>query len=81
MIELLKILGFTPKENTTNIYQKQYISHNNYVIEIDTQKKSIDFGLKIFFNDSKKSIQNFQRYFDGLPLRCRSGWLDEKYPT
>ena len=56
--DLIIKLQFTPKENTTNIYQKKYPNHNNYNVEIDLDKNTIDFGNSIFFNDSKNSVQN-----------------------
>ena len=79
MIELIKVLGFTPKENTANIYQKKYSKHKNYSIEIDFDKKSIDFGGKIVFNDTKNSIQNITKAEDWVVLECVDRLLEKEY--
>jgi len=78
-MKLLKILGFLPKENSTNIYYKKYLSHNNYIIEIDSLKKTIDFGSKIFFNESKNSIQNITKAEDEVVLECVDRLLEKGY--
>ena len=38
--KLIKILGFEPKENTTDVYIKKYSSVNNYALEIDFDSKT-----------------------------------------
>ncbi len=79
MIELIKALGFTPKENTVSVYHKCYSSHNNYSIEFDNTKKHINFGSKIFFNDTKKSIQNYTKPEDLVVLECVDRLLEKGY--
>ena len=36
--ELIKAIGFSPKNGTTDIYYKEYKNHNNYIINIDFSK-------------------------------------------
>ena len=79
MLELIKALGFLPKENTTNIFEKKYTLHNNYSITFDSKDKTIDFGSKIFFNDTKKSTQNFTKQEDLVVLECVDRLLEKGY--
>jgi len=77
--DLIVKLQFTPKENTTNIYEKKYINHNNYNIEIDFDKNTINFGSSIFFNDSKNSIQKITKAEDLVVLECVDRLLTKGY--
>ena len=77
--DLIIKLQFTPKENTTNIYQKKYPNHNNYNVEIDLDKNTIDFGNSIFFNDSKNSVQNITKAEDLVVLECVDRLLAKGY--
>ncbi len=79
MIELIKALEFTPKENTVNIYQKRYLKHDNYSIEIDSEKNIIDYGGKIVFNDTKNSLQNITKAEDWVVLECVDRLLKKEY--
>jgi len=79
MLELIKALGFIPKENTTDLFEKKYTLHSSYSIEFDAQKKSINFGSKIFFNDSKKSTQNLVKSEDLVVLECVDRLLEKGY--
>lgn len=45
--KLIQALGFKPKENTSNTYHKKYSECNNYEIEVDFDKKKINFGKKL----------------------------------
>ena len=53
--DLIAKLQFIPQENSVNVYHKKYANHNNYNIEVDLDKNSIDFGNSIFFNGNRKS--------------------------
>jgi type I restriction enzyme M protein len=77
--DLIVKLQFTPKENTTNIYQKKYSNNNGYSIEIDLDKNSINFGNSIFFNDSKNSIQKITKAEDLVVLECVDRLLTKGY--
>ena len=72
-------LDFIPKENTTNIYYKKYSSHNNYVLEIDFGNSTINYGNKIFFNDTKNSIQKMNKSEDLVVLECVDRLLEKGY--
>ncbi len=39
-------LGFVPKDGTNGVYQKIYTTQNNYTIEVDFNKRHIDYGDK-----------------------------------
>lgn len=78
-MKFIKTLGFLPKENSTNVYYKKYSSHEDYVIEIDIAQKRIDFGSKIFFNDSKNSQQNITKPEDNVVLECVDRLLEKGY--
>ena len=76
MIELIKVLGFTPKENTTKIYQKKYSTNS---IEIDLHKNTIDYGGKTIFNNTKNTIQNITKAEDWVVLECVNRLLEKEY--
>lgn len=77
--DLIAKLQFTPKENSISIYQKKYSNHDNYKIEIDLDKNSIDFGNEIFFNNSKKSMQNITKQENLVVLECVDRLLEKGY--
>ncbi len=79
MKNFITYLGFFPQENITNTYQKKYSNHNSYTIEIDIRKKSINFGEKIFFNDSDKTTQNITKDEDYVVLECVDRLLTKGY--
>lgn len=70
MIDLLKNLGFIYKNNTENVLEKKYSNHQNYSIQFDIEKEIITYGDKIFFNDTKNSIQNIKKTEDLVVLEC-----------
>ncbi len=37
--KIISVLGFSPKENFSNIFIKKYKNHEDYFLEIDFQKK------------------------------------------
>ncbi|MDQ7060504.1 MAG: N-6 DNA methylase [Sulfurimonas sp.] len=77
---LITALEFIPKENCVNIYQKKYVNHNNYIIELDLDKNTIHFGKSIFFNNSKNSIQKITKDEDLVVLECVDRLLNKDYP-
>lgn len=79
MKDLLNTLGFIFKENTKDILIKYYQNHKNYTIEINLEKEIINFGDKIFFNDSKNSIQNIRKPEDLVVLECVDRLLQKGY--
>lgn len=74
--KLIETLGFTPKENTTGIFQKKY---GKYSIEIDFEKNQFNFGGKINFGDSAKTIQNIVKPEDWVVLECVNRLLEKGY--
>ncbi|MEA1917504.1 MAG: restriction endonuclease subunit S [Campylobacterota bacterium] len=74
--DLITQLQFTPKENSKNTYEKKY---SNYIIEIDLDKNSIDYGNSIFFNDSNNSIQKITKPEDLVVLECVDRLLTQGY--
>lgn len=75
MKNLLKHLGFTPKENTTDIYEKKYAS--NYALEVDFDKNIIYFGGKIKIQG--KDFQNITKPEDWVVLECVNRLLEKGY--
>jgi type I restriction enzyme M protein len=78
-IEFIEALNFTPKNNTTSTYLKKYSHLDNYIIEIDLEKNTIDFGNHIFFNDSKNSVQQIVKPEDSVVLECIDRLLIKGY--
>jgi len=77
--DLIAKLQFIPQENSVNVYHKKYANHNNYNIEVDLDKNSIDFGNSIFFNDSKNSVQKITKEEDLVVLECVDRLLTKGY--
>ncbi len=74
---LIKKLGFTPKENTSGIYQKKYTGCGDYCIEVDFEKEKIDFGNQI--KADSKTTQNFSKAENWVILECVDRLLEKGY--
>ncbi|MCK5730848.1 MAG: type I restriction enzyme HsdR N-terminal domain-containing protein, partial [Draconibacterium sp.] len=75
--KLITALGFEPKENTSETYHKKYSECNNYEIEVDFDKKKINFG-KIIKSESK-TTQNFSQAENWVVLECVNRLLEKGY--
>ncbi len=75
--DLIKILGFRPKENETNIYEKKYADHNDYSIQIDFDKQFINYGERII--SGSKSTKNFSPDENWVVLECVNRILEKGY--
>lgn len=73
--ELLKIIGFSPKENSSDIYIKKY--QDNYSIEVDFKEEKINYGNKISSNS--KTTQNFSQPENWVVLECVNRLLEKGY--
>ena len=73
--KLIKILGFWPKENTSNIFIKKY--QDNYFIELDFENQHINYGNKI--SSENKSTQNFSQLENFVVLECVNRLLEKGY--
>lgn len=74
---LIKKLGFLPKENAVGIFQKKYQEHSNYAIEIDFNKEVINYG-KLIVSDNK-TTQNFSQAENWVVLECVDRLLTKGY--
>lgn len=70
----IKILGFKPKENTSEIFYKKY---NGYSIEINFDKSIIDYGNKIV--SESKTTGNFSQDENWVILECVDRLLEKGY--
>ncbi|MDR3273694.1 MAG: type I restriction enzyme HsdR N-terminal domain-containing protein, partial [Flavobacteriaceae bacterium] len=68
-------LGFSPKENSTDIFAKKYA--DGYVIEVDFAKDAINYGEKIQFDS--KTTQNFSQPENFVVLECVNRLLEKGY--
>lgn len=68
-------MGFSPKENTLDIFYKKYA--NKYIIEIDLKKETIYFGGKI--KVQSKDSQNISKPEDLVVLECVNRLLEHGY--
>ena len=75
--DIIRALGFTPKENAEGIFLKKYPLCNNYTVEVDFDKQSILYGDKIV-SDSK-STQNFSQAENFVVLECVNRLLEKGY--
>lgn len=71
----IQALVFTPKENTSGIFQKKY---NGYAIEIDFENSIFNFGNKI--KGESKTTQNFSQAENWVVLECVDRLLEKGYP-
>lgn len=74
--DLVKILGFVPKDNTVGIYEKKYQQHN-YSIEVDFSKEQICYGHLI--GADCKTTQNFSQSENWVVLECVDRLLEKGY--
>ncbi len=72
---LLKQLGFLPKENAQDVFIKKYL--DGYAIEIDFQKKLINYGSQIIAEN--KTTQNFSQEENWVVLECVNRLLEKGY--
>lgn len=75
--ELLKKLGFLPKENESEIFYKKFHSFGDYIIEVDFQKNRFDFGSKI--KSDSGTTQNFSQEENLVVLECVNRLLEKGY--
>ncbi|MDA3861693.1 MAG: hypothetical protein PF445_10735 [Melioribacteraceae bacterium] len=75
--DYIHILGFTPKENTSDIFEKKYSGCKDYCIEIDFEKKKLDFGRLI--KAESKTTQNFSQSENWVILECVNRLLEKGY--
>jgi hypothetical protein len=75
--DFFSVLGFSPKENTSDILQKRYT--DGYVITIDLEKKIIDYGEKI--KAESKTTQNFSQPENFVVLECVNRLLEKGYKS
>ncbi|MCH2188384.1 N-6 DNA methylase, partial [Candidatus Gracilibacteria bacterium] len=73
--DFLKKIGFSPKENSNNIFIKKY--KDNYCIEVDIEAQTFDFGGKILIG--KKEIQNIIKPEDWVVFECVNRLLEKGY--
>ncbi len=71
----IKKLGFTPKENTSDVFQKKYA--DNYCVEIDFENKKFDYGDKITFQS--KTTLNFSQAENWVVVECVNRLLEKGY--
>jgi len=74
---LLNTLGFSPKENSSDIFFKEYQQANNYYIEIDFGKGAFYYGEKIRFDNA--TTQNFSKQENFVVLECVDRLLSTGY--
>ncbi len=74
--KLIFVIGFSPKENASDIFIKQYPNHN-YFIEVDFSKKLINYGEKI--KSETKTTQNFSQSENFVVLECVNRLLEKGY--
>jgi type I restriction enzyme M protein len=73
--ELVRILGFSPKDKTASVYHKTYAS--GYIIEIDFENSVINYGKEI--KSGSKTTQNFSQPENFVVLECVDRLLAKGY--
>jgi len=75
--ELLKAMDYVPKNGANNVYTKEYLSHDNYSIEVDFNAKKINYGDKIIIGNTTTS--NFSKSENFVVLECVDKLLKKGY--
>ncbi len=75
--DLLIAMGFSPKENAVDVFQKKYSQLNDYSLEVDFAKEKINFGAKI--RVESKTTQNFSQSENWVVLECVDRLLEKGY--
>jgi type I restriction enzyme M protein len=73
--DIIKLLGFAPKENKSGIFSKKYTS--GYIIEIDFEREIINYGKDI--KCDSKTTQNFSQAENFVVLECVDRLLEKGY--
>jgi type I restriction enzyme M protein len=74
---LLKVLGFSLKENAIGVYFKKYHICKNYIIEVDFENKQINYGDLI--KSENRTTQNFAQIENWVVLECINRLLENGY--
>ncbi|MDR0371267.1 MAG: type I restriction enzyme HsdR N-terminal domain-containing protein, partial [Prevotellaceae bacterium] len=74
---LLVALGFSPKENVCDVFAKKYPQTDNYCLEVDFERNTIDYG-NLIHSDSK-TTQNFSQPENFVVLECVDRLLEKGY--
>lgn len=77
MKDFLKKLGFSPKDNMKDVFIKIYKNSNNYIIEVDFEKWSINYWDKI--KAWRETTQNFSQEENRVVLECVDRLLEKWY--
>jgi type I restriction enzyme M protein len=76
--DLLKTLGFLPKENAKGVFQKRYAAYWDYAIEVSFIKEELNYGALI--RQDSKTTQNFAQMENWVVLECVDRLLEKGYP-
>ena len=74
---LITLLGFISEDNKENIWVKKYSNYDNYIISLDFEKSSINYGDKIRKGDDTTS--NFSSDENFVVLDCIDRLLTKGY--
>jgi type I restriction enzyme M protein len=73
--DIVKQLGFSPKENESGVFCKKY--KNGHIIEIDFENEAIIYGEDIKYDS--KTTQNFSQAENFVILECVNRLLEKGY--
>jgi type I restriction enzyme M protein len=74
---LIQKLGFTPKENASDVFQKKYATFDNYIIDVDFEKERFNYG-KLIKSVSQTTL-NFSQSENWVVLECVDRLLEKGY--
>lgn len=75
--DLIKKLGFVPKENASGVFQKRYQQCDNYCIEIDIDNAKFNYGQLIIAG--AQTTLNFSQAENWVVLECVNRLLEKGY--
>ena len=75
--DLIKKIGFEPKENSAGVYSKKYAGCGNYIVEIDIEKGKFNYGKSI--KAGTQTTLNFSQAENWVVLECVDRLLEKGY--
>jgi type I restriction enzyme M protein len=75
--DLIKKMGFEPKENTSGVFCKKYPGCGNYAIEVDIENEKLNYG-KLILAGAQTTL-NFSQAENWVVLECVNRLLEKGY--
>lgn len=75
--ELVKAIGFTPKDGTTGVFTKEYSKFDNYSLQVDFENEKFNYGELI--SSGRETTLNFSKPENWVVFECVNRLLEQGY--